>query len=494
MYHKVEITSSTEPGVLDALTLHPQTLPLTPYATECANYTHRIEHRWQVKAYCTAALTTGTRVGFMVLPDPTMVESVEADMVWSACENGMGLFINSTGLSSRNQSFTVRSATRVLSNSNPAAGESHLGYSGGTGILYLLEKPHGIGDTERVNVTVLTRCLLEVKNPIPGFALRESGVLAPKRLPPGPAAWKLTVSYTQQNDGGKSKMNSGGQKWAVYHTGNIPLAGGWYFCFHNVGKTMPVAAPSSQQYAAITGDPEWGRVYVADQPFPTWQNNRRQNIAPTHFAVAHGGISGYVYMIGFISETQAANQVENRWTSIPGGAELCIRYAAEPTWANFHAQTSSSQLDINFWPVYTSGSVRSIYSNGSPLSRAGAATYALEEPRQLHSMEELVEGGDDTEFETTDDEDYPDAPACACQGACSCSTPSAPQLPYSQFTPDELAEQYARACQLVEDLEEEYSRRETQPTLPLPQAVPTRHRSWWDMLKAGITARRKHLA
>lgn len=420
----------------------------------------------------------------MVLPDPNMVESVAAEMVWSACENGMGLMINNTGLSSRSQSFTVRSATRVLSNANPASGESHLGFSGGTGILYLLERPHGITETEKVNVVVLCRCLLECRNPIPGFALRESGILHPPRIPPGPASWRITVSYTSGNDGGKSKMNSGGQYWVVSHTGNVPLAGGWYFCFHGVGGTMPVANTGSQQWVTIKGDPEWGKVYVCNLPFPTWQNNRSQNIAPIYFAVAHGGISGKVYMIGFVSETQAANQVENRWTSIPGGAELCVRYRTEPTWANFHPQTSSNQLDLDFWPVYTSGSVRSIYSNGTPLSRST-------EPRELHSLAELY-----SDPETDDEFDDASEAPCGCQGACNCQqdyTPSAPPQPYTTFTEEELADQYARACQLVEDLDQEYERRQAL-TQPLPVAVPTRHRSWWDMLKASLQQRRKHLA
>lgn len=482
------IGPSHREGVLDAVTLHPQTLPSTPYSAVLAHCTHRRELAWEMRAHCTSATTTGVRFGFMVLPDPSPAEGMTSEMMWSAIENRMGVMISSAGLGSRQQTFRVQSATPLLSNALPAASESHLGYASGTMIIYLLDAPMGLQDGNTVQAVFLLRCLLQPINPVPGFALMESDYLQHPRHQPGPPDWQMTISYASNYnqefmDGSGS---TGTAAWAIYHTGNIPLAGGWYFKFAGAGGSAPVFGTnveSKTNKVTIKGQPRYGYVYMCGQDFPPWRTNRNLQITPRFFAVTRGWISGTVYMIGFVTQTQAANQVDGKFTLIPPNAELCIRYNTKPTWEEFHPQTSNDQCSLSFWSVYVSPTTGDIYKTSTPVSEP----YALE-TRITPEQADFLPPPPPTAPDWDDsDSDPGEGPSTAVR------YPTLPTSPYAGFSEEELAEQYARAVQLVNDLEEEHERRLPRPERATESTQTQGRGSLWDLLKASILGRRKHL-
>nr|QUS52797.1 hypothetical protein 3 [Mute swan feces associated tombus-like virus 6] len=483
------ITASHKEGVLDAVSLHPQTLHSTPYAAALAHHTHRRELAWEMRAHCTSATTTGVRFGFMVLPDPSPAEGLTTEMMWSAIENGMGVMVSSAGLGTRQQTFRVRSATPLLSNAMPAATESHLGYAAGVMIIYLLDAPMGLQDGNSVQAVFLLRCLLKPENPVPGFALLESNYLNHPRHQPGPPDWQLAISYassygTKFMDGSDSNTTS----WITYHTGNIPLAGGYYWSFAGVGGDHPTASATvdgKTNKVLVRGQPKYGCVYMCSADFPPWRTNRNTQIAPRFFAVTRGWLSGKVYMIGFVTQTQAANQVDGKFTMIPPQAELCIRYNSKPVWSEFHPQTSNDQCDLSFWSVYTSSSTGDIYKTSTPVAGSySLSAMALESPEEYFppppSAPDWSEEEEDPEEGTSEQ-------------ARQSLYPTLPSSPYAGFTEEELAEQYARAVQLVSDLEDEHQRRQPQPERQTQATQAGRSGSIWDLLKSSILGRRKYL-
>lgn len=480
------------------MTLHPQSMPSTPYATALAHYTHRREWRWEFKAHCTSASNTGCRFGCFVLPDPTIIDGITSEMVWSAITNGLGALIDSVGVSSKTKTMSVQSATNILSNALPGPGESHLGYAIGTLILYLLDTPIGITTTDKVRLVVLCRCQYTPHNPVPGFGLFESKILQSPRIPPGPPDWQMLVSYAfvdKDNDPPMSDFNttSGSQYigWIQSHTGNIPLAGGYYFIFAGAGGTAPVinenvGTTGRKSNVTIKGNPCSGRVYICNSDFPPWQNNRGVMLTPRYFATIKGFFTHHVYMVGFVSETQASNQVDGAFTLIPPGAELCIRYNQSPFWSNFHPQTSTKELQLNFHTAYTSKYSAEIYRTTVPVSAAsymydqndGPSTSGTQEQLAAAALEPSAPPYDSDWDEESEEEEEAKVPL-----------PS--DRPYGGLTPDELAEAYARAVQLVDDLEEETrNRAQTHSVDQSTQATG----SWWDLLKTAITRRRKYMA
>lgn len=470
-------------------------MPSTPYSTALAHYTHRREEAWEFKAHCTSAANTGTRLGCFVLPDPTIVDGITPEMVWSAITNGLGALIDSVGLSSRSRTMTVRSATNILSNALPGPGESHLGYACGTLILYLLDPPMGITTNDRVRLVVLCRCRYTPYNPVPGFGLFESKILQSPKVPPGPPDWQMVVKYAYSDVGNDPSMmgftaNSSKKyaAWCVSHTGNIPLAGGYYFIFAGVGGTAPtldqVISGSEYSNVTIKGNPCSGRVYVCNSDFPPWQNNRGTNLTPKYFATIRGPFTHHVYMVGFLSETYAANQVDGAFTLIPGGAELAIRYNQQPYWSQFHPQSSSGQLNLDFHTVYTSKYSADVYRSTTPVS--GYALFSAEQPTTSGTDQQLAAAAlepsappYDSDWDSESEEEQEKVPLPA-------------ERPYSVMTEDELATAYARAVQIVDDLEEEARRRET-PQAPRDASTQATG-SWWDLLKAALTRRRQHMA
>lgn len=475
--------------------MHPQTLPLTPYATACAHYTHRREQRWEIRAHCTSATTTGTRFGIMVLPDPTTVETIAPEMMWSAIENGLGAAVNSSGISSRSRTFSVRTATNILSNAFPGPGESHLGFAAGTLLIYLLDTPMGLGTDNKVQLVVLLRCELEPINKVPGFGVYESQMLHAPRHQPGPPEWAIKVSFNfsdLDNNPPMMGMNSSSTPyldWAVYHTGNIPLAGGYYFVFANAGSNAPVISSTyggKKSNVTIEGQPRSGAVYVTDVDFPPWRTNRNTQITPRFFACIRGWVSQRVYMVGFVAQQQAANQVDARFTMIPANAELCIRYYEKPNWGDFHPPTTTNQLDVKFWRVYTSTYVAEIYRGTSPITEA-LSVYDMPgtsgAPQQLAAaaLTPSAPPMDSDWDETEDEEEQEEAD----------TKPALPMgRPYAHHTTEELAQLYAQALQVVEDLEAETEARD----LPERSDHATQASgSWWDLLKSRLLQRRKYL-
>nr|QUS52806.1 hypothetical protein 3 [Mute swan feces associated tombus-like virus 6] len=502
-----EVSTTSRQGTLDAITLHPQALPTTPYATALAHHTHRREAAWEIKVHCTSATNTGTRLGCFVLPDPTIIDGITPEMVWAAITNGLGAEINSVGITTRSRAMRVKTATNILSNALPGPGESHLGYASGTLILYLLDAPIGLTDSDKVRVVTLLRCLLTPHNAVPGFGLWESQVLSAPKHHPGPPDWTMTVTFAFSNQNNDPPMSSfqgttsdNYASWSVKHVGNLPLAGGYYFVFAGVGGTAPtISAPinggSEKSNVTIRGNPCSGRVYVSNSDFPLWQNNRGMGFSPKYFATIKGFFTHHVYMVGFVTQAQAANQADGAFTLIPGGAELCVRYAEQPRWSQFHPPNSTKQFEISFWSAYTSRYSADIYHTSEPVSGYSTATtstttYSMAQtdgpstsgtPQQLSAAAlQPTAPPYESEWESSDEEDEDEVKQALPAGR-----------PYGSLTPDELAVAYQQALQVVDDLEEE-TRVRSQPSTS--EQATQASGSWWELLKAALTKRRQHMA
>nr|QUS52788.1 hypothetical protein 3 [Mute swan feces associated tombus-like virus 5] len=498
-----QITNSTPAGILDAYTLHPQTLPLTPYAAAVANHAHRREFRWDFRIYMTTATTTGTRMAVLVLPDPTHTTKLSADMVWSAVCNNRGVMVDSSGNMSRQASFSIRSATTTLSNAQPPGAENYLGYSSGTLNLWLLQPPLGITDSAvELQCTVMARCLLLAVNPLPGFALSQMGLGENATVPHGPPAWQITRVTSKLPD--SKSMYESTEPWAKSHTGNIILAGGWYFDFWNHASKVPIAGSSSvpgtgeSKGITIKGVPKTMTVYTCSSSFPQWQTNRRNYVTPKYFAVITGVVTSTCLMVGFNTMEDACNQVLKKWMAIPPEAELCIRYDKAPTWGDFHPQNAQGEMHLTFYEVYTTSAAQPIYtnSNGDP-----ASPFSLDE---LYLPIEGLQLEAEPAAETDEDEPPPlEEPEP--QGATGYTAPSAPPVDFFHLSQAEIDEAIhhhneqlwklhrAKAALLYPAPELQKVKAAYTPQPEPPEEPPRRSSSLWDMLKAAITSRRKDL-
>lgn len=478
-----------------------------------ANSTHRTEHTWQIKAFVTTAAFTGTRIVVLAVPDPSHATKLTEDMVWGATCNGRGVMVEATGNTDRTASFSIRTATRVLSNSAPPATENYLGYSAATLTVWLLQPPIGLPDSNtELKCTIVGRCKLTCHNPIPGYGLAQLGLGEDALKPHGPIAWQLLRSATYLPD--SKTMAESSEPWVKSHTGNIILAGGWYFDFWNHNGKAPIinsgtTNASNGQSAGITikGEPKSGCVYTCSSPFPPWQNNRGNSVVPKYFAVIRSPATGVCMMIGFATEDQACNQAANRWASIPGGAELCITYSKAPSWGQFHPITANGEMELSFYQVYDAGGSTPVYSTSNPLPRAVL--------REIEPAD-MVDYNLDSDFDTDEEEEEEDPMEGPSNQHLTTpvqpsAPPATPTLPnFFQLTPQEIEEQMQQANLWLWNLhkakaaQQHHQQRhfypdlstltlQTDPPTPKPKTLkqPDKTPSWWDLLKGAIKSRRK---
>nr|QUS52785.1 hypothetical protein 3 [Mute swan feces associated tombus-like virus 5] len=514
-----EITSSTSEGPLDAYTLHPLTLPTSPYATQLANYTHRKEERWEFRIYMTTASTTGSRVAALVVPDPTHATRLTSDMVWGAICNNRGVMVDSTGNMSRDSRFAVQSATVLLSNAALPGNESYLGYTAGTLTLWLLQRPIGLNDKNvLLKCTVMARCLCRGVNPIPGFQLAQMGLGTDALQPVGQPAWQMLRIGTSFSD--NTRMNSlSDEPWVKSHIGNLPLAGGYYFDFWNHKGKAPIynsgstnATNGYSKGITIKGVPKTCTVYTCSTPFPPWQNNRGANIVPKYFTIISGVVSSTVLMVGFATQADAENQALNRWMAIPPGAELCIRYSGAPTWGDFHPLTGGSQaneMQLTFYELYTTQYAAPVYSSTNspmtqPFSLFALPTAEEPQPRELTPSEW---DDSDEEDDQMDETDPLEGTSTQYQPLQPSAPPITPPMDFFQLSPEQLDHEIrqandhlwqlhrarARLTSPYADLTNQLSQLQLQQDHPPQRQAekPPERGSWWDLLKDAVRRRRK---
>lgn len=516
----------------------------TPYAARCAHHTHRHEAGWQLRAYTTTALTTRCRCAVLVFPDPDYNSNITMDLAWNAVTNGMGMMISTTSQETQSRPFHVRTATSTYSNTLPAAGTSTLGHAAGVLVIVVLQPPLGTTEAPSVNLRVMARVNLQVLNPIPGFGLWESEVLSHPSHPQTPPDWTLGIRPGFINAVSNNMLNPDGAwlSWAISHTGNIPLAGGIYFIFP---QGTPGRRPQFQKtqnngdgfgnkdsVATVYGNLESGTVYMCSKGMPPWQNNRSIMLSPKYFAVIRGAITHHVYMIGFLSETDAANQTEARYAAIGAGAELALRYRDPPKWtecfpigvptttATSGDGSGSLQTDvyIDMWAVYRSGYRAAVYTENN--NRPADVPYALTTTTSVLStrMTALPTGELDVSRATDDDPgegpsgvgptpNYTPPPPTAPDWDSDSSSEDDDCCPEHMYdgvleqdpqtmTPDELNRRYAMALQAVEELEMEARRRHGDERRDVSTSTADHayaRGSFWDLLRDALRRRRGFL-
>lgn len=287
----------------------------------------------------------------LALPDPNITNSLTADVVWGSIANGRGCMIDCVGNRSREARFQITSATPRLSNSTPQAQDSLLGFASAMLHGWLLQAPIGIEASSFLSMTVLARCCLETYNPIPGFAMMQSPYLlaTPNIAPNTPISWMIKTTTVK----GVS-MNSNGQKWALGHIGDAWLAGGWYLQFWGAGGNAPQvgSTPTSNSVVTITGTPKKGCVYICNSNFPEWETNRGIHMIPKYFATFWSPISGTITLVGFSSYEDAVNQASGNTGMVPPNTELCVKYAYEPKWDDFHLMNAGNAIELQFFEVF----------------------------------------------------------------------------------------------------------------------------------------------
>lgn len=507
--------------------LHPTTLPITPYASRTANCTHRVELAWQIRVFITTAATTGARVALLALPDPTHATQLTEDMVWAATCNGRGTMVEATGNYQRTASFTLQTSTRVLSNARPTGNDNYLGYSSATLIAWCLQPPIGIGDANiELKCTIMARCHLQCLNPIPGFGLAQLGIGDDATRPHGPPAWKITRMTSKISD--TMTMADSGEPWCKSHTGNIILAGGYYFDFWNHGAKAPTGGSSTvggstgtSKGITIQGEPCSGCVYTCTSGFPPWQTNRRANVVPKYFCITRSPVTGVCFMVGFATLDPACAQASNAWASIPPSAELCIRYDKAPTWGQFHPMNATGEMDLVFYEVFRVPGASPVYN---PINTM-PSSLALSSQFRMLQLNDTPDCPDDTclEFSDSDDDgeevgeqdDPGEGTSAQAQQAADVlpGLPQPPSLPdFFHLTNEEIEVEIQRANDWLWQLHRAKTSNlitsgqypnlhSTQPSAPPPeQPLPKSGRksrskgSWWDLLSAGLSRRRKDLS
>lgn len=468
------ITSTAKQGPLDAIALHPTTLPDTPYATANLNFTHRIEYRWQIKCYITTASFTGTRIACLAFTDPNQHDRLTTAMVWGAVANGRGAMMDSCGNSSKAVSFQLQTATRVLSNAKPPVDDNLIGYAAAHLITWILQGPIGLKDNSDLNATIMARCLQKGLNPIPGFGIMQMQPSGPYQ-PVGQAAWKFTRLNADKTANEQSMYEP--NVWAVSHTGNIPLAGGIYFLFHGAYGPAPKVGTGSQASGVvgsgggitITGEVKTGCVYATDFTFPPWMNNRGQKVVPRYFACIAGFATSHCLLVGFDRLEDACAQVNNKWLVIPGGAELCLKYSGTPRWRDFNPNVSQTkQQEISFWLVFDNGYSKPVYSTVNPGQLSISTARAAPLPNiglSTENLHYLAQGGwqyhpdefDDNPFDTDEETTYDSA-----EDEEPHTLPIYPSAPEQSLTDEQLEEQLRQASTALARLKCERDERRKQ--------------------------------
>lgn len=392
------------------LWLHPMALPNTPYATACSQHSHRQEVWWRFSVYCTSAATTGTRAAILALPDPVFSGGLSPETVWAAVKNGRAAMIDSVGNRSRESRFHITGSTNRLSNSYPPTNANMLGYSSACLCLYVLDTPIGLTNAS-IAITVLAQARLVLFNPITGFLQLQTPQtdLEPGTITKIPdwqwrSAWTANTGTTPFAPDEYMVDNS----WSFKHLGDAWLAGGHYFNFWSPGRN-----PAPEQ---IRGVPRCGCVYKTDHTWPTkWQTNRSEDYTPRYFATFQEPISKAIYLVGFENYQHAVNQASGSTGLVPPDVELCIKYATNPFWKDFHTFTSGSLSNgvclINFYEVFRTEQPWSfpIYASANEITTTRSLTsYTLTTTMSPMTLEPR----------------YPFPPVTLAQGQTALTTPT----------------------------------------------------------------------
>lgn len=341
MVLQLDISSTTPTGLLSETWLHPTALLGNPYSAACANCTHRQEYWWQLRVYITSASFTGARVGVLALPDPSYSGGLTPATVWGAVANGRGSMIDSSGNRSREAKFQIQGSTTMLSNAHPPANMNMLGYADAILITWLLQSPIALGQDSKINVTIMARCCLQGRNPVPGYLLAQ--LPHPSDQPqtrPNPGQKPSWILDKGEGVGPVPGDRMG--SWAVSHVGDAWLAGGWYFNF--AGAHAPAPSGTQNDQPRIKGMPCWGCVYTSSDIYPEWETNRGHHAVPKYFACYLSPISRYVFLVGFTNFDWAQAQASGHTGLVPPDVELCIKYSGpEPTWSKFAGDTDKVQ-------------------------------------------------------------------------------------------------------------------------------------------------------
>lgn len=231
----------------------------------------------------------------------------------------------------------------MLSNASPPPGNM-LGYSNAVLVLWLLQAPVGLGENTQLNVTVLARVNMQGHNPVPGYLLTQLPSLGAHDPERPPASQKPDWIV---RGGNTTTTGDNMGDWAVNHTGDAWLAGGYYFHFHDQGKAAPTA---NGREVGIYGQPRYGCVYTSSDIYPEWETNRRHKAVPKYFATFKSPISGYVFLVGFTNYDWAKSQAAGYTGLVPPDVELCISYSQPPRWSAFAGD--HDKIQTYFYEVF----------------------------------------------------------------------------------------------------------------------------------------------
>lgn len=297
-------------GPLRTVVLHPTLFPDTPYATQCAHHTHRVETRWHLDIRVTAAATTGLRAAVLFMADPRMgARELPSGVVWSAVLNGQGTIASSTGNGQTKTSFHLPRTTQALSNAaiDPSLGANLSGFAAGAVCIHLLDPPIGLTNTTSVNITILAKVELRLQGPITGF-MAWSGTPIPGPGPgPHPApqptdGFTVTIPPTDN-----IPLNS--------HTASAWLAGGMYW-------RLPDAPGGDFSGSIWTFSVYQNRGNAAMH----WENNDQAERDPRYFVTWEEPGSGVLQVVGFENYQDAYNQATGHTGLVAHGVECCISY------------------------------------------------------------------------------------------------------------------------------------------------------------------------
>lgn len=374
----ISITNNNRPGLILEQWLHPEALVGTPYATVCANHTHREELWWSLRIYMTTAATTGARLAAIAYPSPSSVSGLTLPQVWGAMANGRGCMIDASGNRSRDCRFRIRGATNMLSNTTPPSPQNFLGYCTASFQVWLLQPPIGLTEGSELNIVVLGRCCLKRVNPIPGFALGQTPIM--QNAPVIPSNKTPSWTFKCETVGG-SLVNSR-SVWFLNHTGDAWLAGGMYFQFADPWTDSPPAQDTgSTPKTTLQGAPRYGSVYVSDRTFPEWMNNNQVKAVPKFFAAFKSPISNTVSLVGFTNFEWAKNQAIGSTGMVPPGAEMCVSYHTTFFWGQAFPALAGSAVGANFYAIFDSQWPHGgpIY-NTATIGSVSPVTFALPPP------------------------------------------------------------------------------------------------------------------
>lgn len=338
------INANMPPGPIGKMLLHPTNFPGTPYASNCQNFTHRIERRWEVDIEVTTAANTGFRAAVVLLADPQLIDNpLPSGMIWSAVLSGQGAMMTSTGTGRSRQRLTLPMSTIRLSNAAmPPFSTSVVGFSSGYLTVHLLDPPIGITGDSSVRVTVLARVDLTVQGPMSGFMIWSATHEAPGPDPTPSATFTITVKVAAA----QMPLND--------HVASAWLAGGYYLKFPD--------APSQMNNGKWDGECWAMAVYTCSHQGVNWQDNYSSPTEPSYYVVWREPGSATTQLIGFVSYEDAKNQADGHTGMIGGQKELCIMYRSgtAPNWnQRWEGLSDNTVMSFNLvhkggnaWPIW----------------------------------------------------------------------------------------------------------------------------------------------